>query len=68
MNRDYIDWLTSLPCNQRVRSRQINVWLKDYAPLPEEIDLGHCEQMQQRWVERDCPDGVLGRLWRWVRS
>ena len=34
--------------------------------LPDEIDLQHCEEMQQRWVVRDCPDSVLGRLWRWV--
>jgi hypothetical protein len=66
MNRDYIDWLTSLPNNRGVRSRQVNVWMAGYAPLPDEIDLQHCEEMQQRWVVRDCPDSVLGRLWRWV--
>ena len=64
MNRDYIDWLTSLPNNRGVRDRQINVWMSGYAPLPEEIDLHHCEEMQQRCVVRDCPDGVLGMLWR----
>ena len=64
MNRDYIDWLTSLPNNRGVRDRQINVWMSGYAPLPEEIDLQHCEKMQQRCVVRDCPDGVLGMLWR----
>ena len=68
MNRDYINWLTSLPNNRGVRDRQINVWMSGYAPLPDEIDLQHCEEMQQRWVVRDCADGVLGKLWRWVRS
>ena len=38
----------------------------DIAPLFDEIDLEHCDEMQQRWVVRDCPDGVLGRFWRWV--
>jgi hypothetical protein len=33
-----------------------------YAPLPDEIDLEHCEEMQQRWVARDCPDGVMRRF------
>jgi hypothetical protein len=41
MNRDYIDWLTSLPNNRGVRDRQINVWMLGYAPLPDEIDLEH---------------------------
>ena len=48
MNRDYIDWLTSLPNNRGVRDRQINVWMVGYAPLTDEIDLEHCEEMQQR--------------------
>ena len=48
MNRDYIDWLTSLPNNRGVRDRQINVWMSGYAPLLEEIDLQHCEEMQQQ--------------------
>jgi hypothetical protein len=68
MNRDYIDWLESLPCNRGIRDRQVNVWLKGYAPLPEEIDLEHAREMQERWVVRDCPDGVLSRFWRWVRN
>ena len=36
----------------------------EIALLSDEIDLEHCEEMQQRWVGRECPDGVLGRLWR----
>ena len=64
MNRDYINWLESLPCNRGVRDRHINVWMSGYAPLPEEIDLEHCEEMQQRWVVRDslmaCWEGFGG--------
>ena len=64
MNRDYIHWLESLPCNRGIRDRQVNVWMSGYAPLPDEIDLEHSREMQERWVVRDCPDGVLGRFWR----
>ena len=66
MNRDYIHWLESLPCNRGIRDRQVNVWMSGYASLPDEIDLEHSREMQQRWVVRDCPDGVLGRFRRWV--
>ena len=38
VNRDYINWLESLPCNRGIRDRQVNVWMAGYAPLPEEID------------------------------
>ena len=62
MNRNYINWLESLPCN---RKRQpVNQWMGEWAPLPEEIDLPRYEETQQRWIERDCPDGVMARVWR----
>ena len=32
-------------------------WMAGYAPLPDEIDLEHAREMQERWVVRDCPDG-----------
>ena len=37
MNRDYINWLETLPCNRK--PQQVNVWMGSRAPLPEEIDL-----------------------------
>ena len=37
MNRDYINWLETLPCNRK--PQKVNVWMCDWAPLPEEIDL-----------------------------
>ena len=44
MNRDYIDWLETLPCS---RKRQpINTWMGGWAPLPEEIDLPAYEDWQ----------------------
>ncbi len=67
MNRDYIDWLTSLPCNRRIRDRQVNVWMAGYASLPTEIDLPRYEEWQQELIQRDAPDGVMPRLWHWVR-
>ena len=35
MNRDYVDWLTSLPCNQR--APKIITLMGGWAPLPEEL-------------------------------
>ena len=66
MNRDYINWLETLPCNQR--APKINTWMGGWAPLPEEIDLPRYEEIQQEWNQRDCRDGVMSRLWRWVKG
>ena len=41
MNRDYINWLETLPCNRK--PQKVNVWMGSWAPLPEEIDLADCE-------------------------
>ena len=65
MDRDYINWLETLPCNQR--APKINTWMGGWAPLPEEIDLPRYEEIQQEWNQRDCRDGVMSRLWRWVK-
>ena len=65
MNREYINWLETLPNNRR--QRRINVWMSDWAPLPDHVDLGHLQETQEKWIERDCPDGVMGRVWRWIR-
>ena len=37
MNRDYLNWLETLPCNRK--PQKVNVWMSERAPLPEEIDL-----------------------------
>ena len=64
MNRDYIDWLETLPCS---RKRQpINTWMGGWAPLPEEIDLPAYEDWQDREMQRN-PKGLMALLWRWVR-
>ena len=39
-----------------------------WAPLPEQVDLPRYEEIQQGWNQRDCPDGLMSRLWRWVRG
>ena len=64
MNRDYIDWLETLLCNRK--PQKVNVWMGEWAPLPEHVDLSLCEEIQQEW-SRDCRDGVMSRLWRWIR-
>ena len=32
MNRDYINWLETLPCNRK--PQKVNVWMGEWAPLP----------------------------------
>ena len=61
MNRDYITFLEGLPCNRR--PQRINSWMGGWAPLDTEIDPAY-EELQQKWNQRDCPDGVMSRLWR----
>ena len=64
MNRDYINWLETLPCNRN--TQKVNAWMGGWAPLPEEIDLPAYEDWQDRENQR-YPKGVMSRLWRWVR-
>ena len=63
MNRDYIDWLETLPCN--LNPEKVNVWMGSWAPLPEEIDLPAYEDWQDRENQRN-PKGLMSRLWSWV--
>ena len=64
MNRDYITWLETLPCNRK--PQRINTLMSGWAPLPEEIDLPRHEDWQDRENQRN-PKGVMSRLLRWVR-
>ena len=65
MDRAYLDWLQSLPNNSR--PVRVNEWMGGWAPLDTEIDPAY-EALQQKWNQRDCPDGVMSRLWRWLRD
>jgi hypothetical protein len=62
ITRSYIEYL------QYINRKTPKSWMSGYVDLPENVDLPTYEEWQERWVVRDCPDGVLGRLWRWVRS
>ena len=55
MNRDYINWLETLPCNRK--TQKVNAWMGGWAPLPGEVDLPAYEEILQEWNQRDCPDG-----------
>ena len=66
MNRDYINWLETLPCNRK--TQKVNAWMSEWAPLPEHVELPRYEEIQQEWNQRDCHVGVMSRLWRWVSS
>ena len=63
MNRDYLNWLETLPCN---RKRQpINTWMGGWAPLPEEIDLPAYEDWQDREMQH-YSKALMARLRRWT--
>ena len=62
ITRNYINWLESLPCNSR--PQKVNQWMSEWAPLPNEIDIPRYEAVQQQWNERDCPDGVMAKIFR----
>ena len=47
MNRDYINWLETLPCNRK--TQKVNAWMGGWAPLPGEVDLPAYEEIQQEW-------------------
>ena len=59
MNRDYIDWLETLPCNRK--PQKVNLWMGSWAPLPEEIDLSSYLDWQDREIQRN-PKGLMSRL------
>ena len=50
MNRDYINWLETLPCNRK--PQKVNVWMGSMAPLPENVDLPCYEAWQNRENQR----------------
>ena len=66
MDRDYINWLETLPCNRK--PQKVNVWMGGWgAPLPEEVDLPAYEDWQDREMQRN-PSGLMARLWGWIKS
>ena len=50
MNRDYINWLETLPCNRKMQ--KVNAWMGGWAPLPENVDLPCYEAWQNRENQR----------------
>ena len=50
MNRVYINWLETLPCNRK--PQKVNVWMGSWAPLPENVDLPCYEAWQNRENQR----------------
>ena len=64
MNRDYINWLETLPCNRK--PQKVNTLMGSWAPLPEEIDLPANENWQDRENQRN-PRALMARLRRLVR-
>jgi len=62
LSREYVNFLESLPCNRhaRRRSRPVGAWLAGW--VPEQRQASFAEPLQQAFVDRDCPDGVMGKL------
>ena len=63
LTREYIQFLESLPCNRhaRRRSRPVGHWLAGY--VPEQRQTSFVEPLQQAFIYRDCPDGVMQKLY-----
>jgi len=64
LSREYVKFLESLPCNRaaRRRSQRHGQWLAGWVPEPRNKDF--CEPMQEAFVQKDAPHGVMGRLGR----
>jgi len=62
LSREYVNFLESLPCNRhaRRRSRHVGAWLAGW--VPEQRQASFAEPLQQAFVDRDCPDGVMKRI------
>ena len=63
MNRDYIDWLETLPCNRK--PPKVNQWMGGWAPLDTVINPAY-EAWQDREIQRNS-NGFVARLWPWAR-
>jgi len=62
LSREYVNFLESLPCNRHARhiSRPVGARLAGW--VPEQRQASFAEPLQQAFVDRDCPDGVMGKL------
>jgi len=64
LTRMYVNFLESLPCNRhaRRRARPVGAWLAGW--VPEQRQASFAEPLQQVFIDRDCLDGVMGKLSR----
>jgi hypothetical protein len=63
-----INFRESLPCNRnaRRRSRPVGQWLSEWVPEPKEKDF--CEPMQEAFIQKDAPDGVMGKIYTYLKA
>jgi len=59
LSREYVNFLESLPA--RRRSRPVGQWLSGW--VPEQRQTSFAEPLQQAFIEKDCPDGVMKKLY-----
>jgi hypothetical protein len=64
LSREYVQFLESLPCNRhaRKRSKPVGQWLSGWVPEQRQKDF--YEPMQQAFIEKDAPDGTVGKIAR----
>ena len=64
LSRAYLEYLQMLPCNRhaRRRSRPVGQWLSGW--VPEQRQTSFAEPLQQAFIEKDCPDGVMASIKR----
>ena len=63
MDRRYLQWLASLPCN-RTAGRSGRSWVGVYSTVDDSFE--PYEAWQARIIERDAQRGVLARWKRWM--
>ena len=63
ISRDYIAYLERLPCNKHARRRQQKhgQWLSGW--VPEQCKTSFAEPLQQAFIDKDCSEGVMKKLY-----
>ena len=63
LSREYVQWIERLPCNKGVRRRQQKQgqWLAGW--VPEQRQTSFAEPLQQAFIDKDCSEGVMKKLY-----
>ena len=63
LSAEYVRWLEKLPCNRHARRRQQQhgQWLDGW--VPEQRQTSFAEPLQQAFIDKDCSEGVMKKLY-----